>query len=124
MQPAARGGAPSLFGLAPGGVCPAALVTENAVRSYRTISPLPAKPTEAASGRYIFCGTFPEVAFAGRYPAPYLRGARTFLPTTKKGLKPSPLAYLRKPFIAVGRPSDHLTRPQDGDAAGLRQGRG
>ncbi len=31
----------SLFGLAPGGVCPAIAVTSNAVRSYRTISPLP-----------------------------------------------------------------------------------
>ena len=34
---------PSLFGLAPGGVCPAAAVTSDAVRSYRTFSPLPAK---------------------------------------------------------------------------------
>ena len=33
---------PSLFGLAPGGVCPAAPVARSAVRSYRTISPLPA----------------------------------------------------------------------------------
>jgi hypothetical protein len=33
--------APSLFGLAPGGVCPAACVAAGAVRSYRTISPLP-----------------------------------------------------------------------------------
>ncbi len=31
----------SLFGLAPGGVCPAIAVTNNAVRSYRTFSPLP-----------------------------------------------------------------------------------
>ena len=31
-----------LFGLAPGGVCPATTVTSGAVRSYRTISPLPA----------------------------------------------------------------------------------
>ncbi len=31
-----------LFGLAPSGVCPAASVTTRAVRSYRTISPLPA----------------------------------------------------------------------------------
>ena len=30
--------------------------------------------------RYVFCGTIPEVAPAGRYPAPCLRGARTFLP--------------------------------------------
>lgn len=29
--------------------------------------------------RFAFCGTFPEVALAGRYPAPYFRGARTFL---------------------------------------------
>src|SRR3954454_18346188 len=33
--------APSLFGLAPGGVCHAACVTAGAVRSYRTLSPLP-----------------------------------------------------------------------------------
>src|SRR5690606_16233634 len=32
---------PSLFGLAPGGVYPAAAVTSGAVRSYRTFSPLP-----------------------------------------------------------------------------------
>ena len=30
-----------LFCLAPGGVCPAIFVAKNAVRSYRTISPLP-----------------------------------------------------------------------------------
>jgi len=33
--------APSLFGLAPGGVCRAADVAAGAVRSYRTLSPLP-----------------------------------------------------------------------------------
>ena len=33
----------------------------------------------AQSGRYPFCGTFPRVAPAGRYPAPCFRGARTFL---------------------------------------------
>ena len=32
---------PPLFGLAPGGVCPAADVAAGAVRSYRTLSPLP-----------------------------------------------------------------------------------
>ena len=35
---------PSLFGLAPGGVYPAASVTRDAVRSYRTVSPLPPGP--------------------------------------------------------------------------------
>jgi hypothetical protein len=29
--------------------------------------------------RFAFCGTFPEVTLAGRYPAPCLHGARTFL---------------------------------------------
>jgi hypothetical protein len=36
-----RSALPPLFGLAPGGVYPAASVAGNAVRSYRTFSPLP-----------------------------------------------------------------------------------
>jgi hypothetical protein len=42
--------------------------------------------TEAMPRQFIFCGTFPEVSLAGRYPAPYFRGARTFLPCTLSGL--------------------------------------
>ncbi len=75
--PAARlpaNGLPPLFGLAPGGVCRAAPVASRAVRSYRTLSPLPRN-----AGRFAFCGTFPGVAPAGRYPAPCFHGARTFL---------------------------------------------
>jgi hypothetical protein len=72
-------GVPPLFGLAPGGVCRAALVAERAVRSYRTVSPLPAGRLRARGRRSAFCGTVPEVALAGRYPAPRSRGARTFL---------------------------------------------
>jgi len=34
-------GVTSLFGFAPGGVYHAAIVTNHAVRSYRTLSPLP-----------------------------------------------------------------------------------
>ena len=30
--------------------------------------------------RSALCGTFPRLAPAGRYPAPYVHGARTFLP--------------------------------------------
>jgi len=30
--------------------------------------------------RFVLCGTFPGVAPAGRYPAPHVGGARTFLP--------------------------------------------
>ena len=49
--------APPLFGLAPGGVCRAGPVTRTAVRSYRTLSPLPRK-----ARRFAFCGTVPGVA--------------------------------------------------------------
>ena len=61
-----------LFGLALGGVYHAIFIAKNAVRSYHTFSPLP-------NWRYIFCGTFPRVAPAGGYPAPYFYRARTFL---------------------------------------------
>ena len=40
------------------------LLPAPAVRSYRTVSPLPIHDR-----RFIFCGTFPRVAPAGRYPA-------------------------------------------------------
>ena len=39
-----------LFGLAPGGVCPAVRVTTNAVRSYHTISPLPTRHPKVSAG--------------------------------------------------------------------------
>jgi hypothetical protein len=65
---------PPLFGLAPGVVYQAAPVAGNAVGSYPTLSPLPAR-----GGRSAFCGTVTGVAPAGRYPAPCFQGARTFL---------------------------------------------
>ena len=59
-----------LFGLAPGGVCPATPVTSRAVRSCRTISPLPALPDHRQGRRYIFCGTFHGLAPSRCYLAP------------------------------------------------------
>jgi len=55
--------APSLFGLAPGGVCLAACVAAGAVRSYRTVSPLPLMPPEKGrrERRSVLCGTFPRL---------------------------------------------------------------
>jgi hypothetical protein len=44
------GALPSLFGLAPCGVCPARCITAAAVRSYRTFSPL--LPPEGGSGSF------------------------------------------------------------------------
>ncbi len=52
-----------LFGLAPSGVFPATTVASRAVRSYRTISPLP------LTRRYIFCGTFRRFTPPRRYLA-------------------------------------------------------
>ena len=57
-----------LFGLAPSGVFPATDVTISAVRSYRTISPLPAA-IRIWRWRYIFCGTFHRLAPPRRYLA-------------------------------------------------------
>lgn len=54
---------PPLFGLAPGGVYRAAPIAGGAVRFYRTVSPLPRGV--ATPRRFVFCGTFPEVALAG-----------------------------------------------------------
>ena len=48
-----------LFGLAPSGVYLAIIVTNNAVRSYHTISPLPQIKRKR---RYFFCCTFRELA--------------------------------------------------------------
>src|SRR5258707_9252274 len=70
---------PSLFGLAPGVVCHAGSVAGSAVRSYRTFSPLLPPPFWGWGNRFVLCGTVPGVAPAGRYPAPYVDGARTFL---------------------------------------------
>src|SRR5680860_563348 len=56
--------------------------------------PYPLEP-EGKGGRFAFCGTFPGVAPAGRYPAPCFRGARTFLP-----------ALIRNTGGAAIRPAD------------------
>src|SRR5437763_1546006 len=57
--PANRRCLPLLLGLAPGGVYPAATVAGGAVRSYRTISPLP--PARPRAGRIggVFLWHFP-----------------------------------------------------------------
>ena len=58
--PAARNRRPFLFGLAPGGVYPATPVAGGAVRSYRTLSPLPADPDRSLSA--------PAVCFLWHFP--------------------------------------------------------
>ena len=58
----------SRTGLAPGGVCRAPLVTERAVRSYRTVSPLP--PAEADGGLFSVALSFESPRLAvSQHPA-------------------------------------------------------
>ncbi|SRR5579872_1672883 len=100
----AHGFAPSLFGLAPGGVCQAAAVTVGAVRSYRTFSPLP----------QLFAAA---VCFL--WHCPWVRTRRMLSGTT---CPRSPDFPLRQPFgfaAAAVRPTD-FTR--DGDIGAPRQG--
>jgi hypothetical protein len=70
-----------LFGLAPGGVCHAAPVTSSAVRSYRTVSPLPVLPGEPSAVCSLLHFPSPRDArpLAGTLPC----GARTFLDTRR-----------------------------------------
>ena len=77
-KPEGLPGNPSLFGLAPCGVCPARRITAAAVRSYRTFSPLP----EPKPRRYVLCCAFrltglnpPSRTLSGTL----LCGVRTFL---------------------------------------------
>jgi len=68
-----------LFGLAPSGVCRAVPVTRPAVRSYRTVSPLPAVTGVTASAVYSLLH-FPWALAPQALPGALPYGARTFLP--------------------------------------------
>src|SRR5215470_3887604 len=94
--------APSLFGLAPGGVCHAADVAADAVRSYRTFSPLP-QLIRNAPRRFVFCGTVPETGspLARRQVPPDVIRHRTSM---EPGLS-SPATFRSLPE----RPSGRLT---------------
>ena len=75
-------GAPSLFGLAPGGACHAVPVTRHAVRSYRTLSPLPAVAPGSLAG-----GLLSVALSLGSRPA----GVTRRLVAVEPGLSSSPL---------------------------------
>jgi len=71
---------PSLFDLAPGGVCRAASVTVRAVRSYRTLSPFAGPKPWAVSSLWHFPWTCPKTGPPDVIRHRGFRGARTFLP--------------------------------------------
>jgi hypothetical protein len=95
----AHGFAPSLFGLAPGGVCLAAAVTVGAVRSYRTISPLPRPTQHAAAVRFL-------------WHCPWVRTRRMLSGTA---CPRSPDFPLRQPFGFAGA----TVRPTDPSGMGI-----
>jgi len=112
-MPVARRGARSLFGIAPGGACHAGDVTTPAVRSYRTVSPLPPRwyrLPDPLGWRYIFCGAVRRVAPPGRYPAPFLLGVRTFLEPVAKPAAIQPSA--RCTPSALGRAGSICFEPR------------
>ncbi len=79
--------------LLPVGFAVPRLLPMRAVRSYRTLS-LFASLANAGGGRPALCGTFPGVAPAGHYPAPWVHGARTFLVVAHAVAQPSGASYL------------------------------
>lgn len=88
----------SLFGLAPGGVCPATAITNSAVRSCRTISPLPLR---AVSFLWHFPSAHAVQMLSGASPC----GARTFL----RRQKPAAIAW-PTPRISLLPESKHASR--------------
>src|SRR5208283_6056273 len=56
----------------------------------------PCRGLRNAPRRFVLCGTFPKLAPAGCYPAPFVHGARTFLPGNLS--------------VSPERPSGRLTR--------------
>jgi hypothetical protein len=81
--------------------------------------PCCAPPVRVGRQRSVFCGTFPRLAPAGRYPAPLVHGARTFLPVP---LPSSPRKWERR--VEPERPSGRLTTRGMGRAAGAVKRRG
>jgi|SoiMethySBSTD1v2_1073268.scaffolds.fasta_scaffold36934_3 hypothetical protein len=81
----AGAGSTSLFGLAPCGVLPAICLTADAVRSYRTFSPLP-----AVAGKDLGCRCKRMIAF--QRPPRRKRHPRSF-PATAGGIFSVPLSF-------------------------------
>ena len=93
--------APPLFGLAPGGVCRAVSVTKDAVRSYRTLSPLPSEALAKEGGLL-------SVALSLGSPPPEV--------IRHRASKEPGLSSLPADTLATGRAA---IRPADGGNKGL-----
>ncbi len=101
-------------------------VTGSAVRSCRTLSPLP--EVRRPHRRSALCGTFPELRDSlrprspgGRYPPPSFRGARTFL-DTPCGVARLPGSPARAPLTRIAREGKLSARDRCRVAAAARTG--
>ena len=63
-----------------------------------------------APRRFVLCGTFPRLAPAGRYPAPLVHGARTFLPGNLSALPERPSGRLTRQGWGRGRRRQEAAR--------------
>jgi hypothetical protein len=88
------------FGLAPGGVCRAITVTSDAVRSYRTVSPLPVLPREPSAVCFLWhCPAGrPDRHLAGTMPC----GAPTFLSPANRAATTRPTHRRRQCATTAG----------------------
>ncbi len=97
---------PPLFGLAPGGVCPAAAVAGSAVRSCRTVSPLPAGwpgcPGSRAGGLF-------SVALSLGSPPPAVSRHRSFVEPGLSSTTPGATLSGNSRAAATVRPSGGRT---------------
>jgi len=90
---------PPLFGLAPGVVYPATAVTGGAVRSYRTLSPLPSCANKASEGGLLSValslGLPPPGVTRHRVSVePGLSSPRQVSPLRKATIRPSGAGYV------------------------------
>ena len=91
-SPAVRRGMLPLLALAPGGVCRAVQVTLAAVRSYRTVSPLPREPEGARGGLFsvaLSCGSRRLVV--NQHPARWSSDFPPVAPSCSDRRSPGPL---------------------------------
>ena len=93
---------PPLFGLAPGGVCPAAAVAGSAVRSCRTVSPLPAGRPGGLGSR---AGGLFSVALSLGSPPPAVSRHRSFVEPGLSSTTPGAVLAGGSVAAATVRPS-------------------
>jgi hypothetical protein len=117
------GGAPSLFGLAPCGACPARCITAAAVRSCRTFSPLPRRSSQTSirkseqnSGAVYFLWRSPSTGLKTGFPDVIRHTAlwsSDFPPASqKRGQRPSgPAAYINIIWDSAKPPSNSSFSP-------------